>query len=401
MKMNRKVVRSVICVLLALIFIVSLMTALIPINASAASQSEINQLTQQRKELQAKQKEQQKTINNLRSKKASVVDQKAALDQENDLAQQEIEVVKQQITAYDQQIEDKGVELEEAKQEEEAQTVRFRGCVRHLEEYGQMSYIAILLEATSLSDLLARMDMVGAGIPSIQMIPDEMEIVYVKTPRKDGPHGAAGVACADCHMPYQRMDGKKMSSHWMTSPLKDKEMRACRQCHADKTPEYLRERVIYTQKKTFDQLLKAQDMSVKAHEAVRLANNYSGERAPDYGALMTEAREMVRKGQLFWDYVSAENSVGFHNPAKALDTLMTSMECSQKAVDLASQATNYGIAPALAGDIKKIVPPILEMSRKLQQDPEYLKTNPWLQLLPVLPKTDAAWDGQERLNSGK
>ena len=215
---------------------------------------------------------------------------------------------------------------------------------------------------------------------------------------QDGPHGAAGVACADCHMPYQRMDGKKMSSHWMTSPLKDKEMRACRQCHADKTPEYLRERVIYTQKKTFDQLLKAQDMSVKAHEAVRLANNYSGERAPDYGALMTEAREMVRKGQLFWDYVSAENSVGFHNPAKALDTLMTSMECSQKAVDLASQATNYGIAPALAGDIKKIVPPILEMSRKLQQD---LKTNPWLQLLPVLPKTDAAWDGQERLNSGK
>ena len=54
-----KVVRSVICVLLALIFVISLMTALIPTNASAASQSEINQLTQQRKELQAKQKEQQ------------------------------------------------------------------------------------------------------------------------------------------------------------------------------------------------------------------------------------------------------------------------------------------------------------------------------------------------------
>ena len=174
MKMNRKVVRSVICVLLALIFIVSLMTALIPINASAASQSEINQLTQQRKELQAKQKEQQKTINNLRSKKASVVDQKAALDQENDLAQQEIEVVKQQITAYDQQIEDKGVELEEAKQEEEAQTVRFRGCVRHLEEYGQMSYIAILLEATSLSDLLARMDMVGEVIAYNKQVQADM-----------------------------------------------------------------------------------------------------------------------------------------------------------------------------------------------------------------------------------
>ena len=93
MKTNRKVVRSVICVLLALIFVVSLMTALIPVNASAASQSEINQLTQQRKELQAKQKEQQKTISNLRAKKAGIVEQKAALDQENDLAQQEIDLI--------------------------------------------------------------------------------------------------------------------------------------------------------------------------------------------------------------------------------------------------------------------------------------------------------------------
>ena len=177
MKMNRKVVRSVICVLLALIFVISLMTALIPTNASAASQSEINQLTQQRKELQAKQKEQQKTINSLRSKKASVVDQKAALDKENDLAQQEIELVKEQITAYDQQIEDKGVELEAAKQEEEAQTVRFRSCVRHLEEYGQMSYIAILLEATSLSDLLARMDMVGEVIAYNKQVQADMTAV--------------------------------------------------------------------------------------------------------------------------------------------------------------------------------------------------------------------------------
>ena len=174
MKTNRKVVRSVICVLLALIFVVSLMTALITVNASAASQSEINQLTQQRKELQAKQKEQQKTISNLRAKKAGIVEQKAALDQEMNLAQQEIEVVKEQITAYDQQIEDKGVELEAAKQEEEAQTVRFRGCVRHLEEYGQMSYIAILLEATSLSDLLARMDMVGEVIAYNKQVQADM-----------------------------------------------------------------------------------------------------------------------------------------------------------------------------------------------------------------------------------
>lgn len=235
----------------------------------------------------------------------------------------------------------------------------------------------------------------ASKVPMIKMQHPEYETF------QDGPHGAAGVSCADCHMQYQRIDGKKISSHWMTSPMKDEEMRACRQCHADKTPEYLRERVLYTQRKTFDQLLKVEALSVKAHEAVRLANAYDGRRADDYDALMSEARDMVRKGQLFWDYVSAENSMGFHNPAKALDTLMTSMESSQKAVDLAEQATGYGISPALAGNIEEIVPPILDMSRKLQQDPEFLQKNPWTKLLPALPKADQVWDGQERLTSAK
>lgn len=214
----------------------------------------------------------------------------------------------------------------------------------------------------------------------------------------NGTHGAAGVSCADCHMPYEKAEGKKMSSHWWTSPLKDPKMSACRQCHADKTPEFLRERVKFIQEKTFRQLLKAQEASVRGHEAVRLANAYTGEKAANYEALMNESREMVRKGQFFWDYISAENSMGFHNPAKALDTLMTSLECSNKAVDLAIQATKGGIVPAISGDIQKIVPPILEHSRKLQQDPAHLASHPWLKLLPALPQHDMVWDGVKRLS---
>ena len=214
----------------------------------------------------------------------------------------------------------------------------------------------------------------------------------------DSPHGAAGVSCADCHMAYQRVDGQKISSHWWTAPLKDPNMSACRKCHADKSPEYLKERVLYSQQKTFTQLLKSQELSVKAHEAVRLADGYAGEKNANYPALMTEARDMVRKGQLFWDYVSAENSAGFHNPAKALDTLMSSSEYSQKAIDLASQATNFGISAELAKDIKQTVPPIKEMSRKRQQDPEFLQQHPWTKLLPVLPKADQVWDGQKKIS---
>ncbi len=215
----------------------------------------------------------------------------------------------------------------------------------------------------------------------------------------DGIHGAAGVSCADCHMPYVKGENKqKMSSHWWTSPLKDSEMRACRQCHSDKSPEYLKERVLYTQDRTYEQLLVAQEYSVKAHEAVRLAElSYS--KAENFDELIIEARDNVRKGQLFWDYVSAENSIGFHNPTKALDTLTTSIVTSQKAIDLAMQAANFTTAETLAEDITTLVPPILEMSRKLQQDPEYLKTHKWLELLKPLPKADLVWEGTEQISN--
>jgi nitrite reductase (cytochrome c-552) len=111
---------------------------------------------------------------------------------------------------------------------------------------------------------------------------------------------------------------------------------------------------------------------------------------------MAEAREMVRKGQWFWDLVSAENSVGFHNPAKALDTLAKSQQFSRKAVELASSATNYELAKDLEGDVRALVPPILEWSRKVQMDQANLDGHVWTRYLKPLPKGDLVWDGQER-----
>lgn len=216
----------------------------------------------------------------------------------------------------------------------------------------------------------------------------------------NGTHGAAGVTCADCHMPYTRMDGKKkVSNHQWTSPLKSPQGidNACRQCHSDKSADYLRARVEYTQQKTYENLLAAQEMSVKAHEAVRLANEYTGQKHADYANLMIQAKEMVRKGQFFWDYLSAENSVGFHNPAKALDTAMKSLEFSNQAVLYAMQATNYGIAPMLEGDVKQLVPPILEWSRAMQMDQSNLDKHVWTKYLPLQPKAERMWDLQTKI----
>jgi len=199
-------------------------------------------------------------------------------------------------------------------------------------------------------------------------------------------------------MNYLRLDGKKkISNHQWTSPLKDPDLKACRQCHTDKTPDYLKQRVLYTQNMVWEQLLKAQDISVKAHEAIRLAAEYTGAKPADYDQLLVQARELCRKGQFFWDYVSAENSVGFHNPAKALRTLAQSQQYSQQAVELAMKAADFTTAEILAKDIKTLVPPILEHSRKLQMDPRHLESHPWLRYLKPLPQAAQVWDENRRL----
>ena len=45
-------------------------------------------------------------------------------------------------------------------------------------------------------------------------------------------HQSAGVACADCHMPYTRIGNKKISSHTWQSPLNNIE-ESCTTCHRD------------------------------------------------------------------------------------------------------------------------------------------------------------------------
>jgi nitrite reductase (cytochrome c-552) len=57
-----------------------------------------------------------------------------------------------------------------------------------------------------------------------------------------GVHARSGVACADCHMPYQRTGAMKVSDHHVRSPLLNVN-RACQTCHRWSEDE-LRERCV-------------------------------------------------------------------------------------------------------------------------------------------------------------
>ncbi len=138
-------------------------------------------------------------------------------------------------------------------------------------------------------------------------------------------HQAAGLACADCHMPYTRVGNEKITSHWWTSPLKTMQQ-SCGTCHREDT-DWLKKRVLYTQDKTAEMLANASEANIEAIQAIEAAA-----KTPKADAkLLEEARKLHRKSQWRWDFVAAENSMGFHNPQLALKTL-------GEAADLARQA---------------------------------------------------------------
>lgn len=146
-----------------------------------------------------------------------------------------------------------------------------------------------------------------------------------------GTHQANGVACADCHMPFVREGNTKYTSHWVTSPLKHMEQ-SCGVCHGADL-EKLAQRVRYTQDKVEELLNRAGNELASAVRAIAAAAS-----ADPSAPAVARARRLHREAQWYWDWVSAENSHGFHNPQKALFTLA-------KAIDLAHQASQTLGAP--------------------------------------------------------
>ncbi len=147
----------------------------------------------------------------------------------------------------------------------------------------------------------------------------------------------AGISCADCHMPYMQERGRKYSSHWVTSPMKHIDA-SCRRCHPEEA-KWILSRVKATQKNVWELQHTAGTTVAKAHEAVARAASLNGTNRAE----LDRAKEYLRKAQWYWDFVAAENSMGFHNPALCLNILGQSIDLAHKAREAAGKAA--GIAP--------------------------------------------------------
>ena len=130
------------------------------VDASAASQKEINALKEKLKESAAEKKKLQQQLDGINKDKATIKTQIQALDAKIANTEQQIDLQNQLIDQLDGMIQVKEVELAEAQQEEESQYEKFKTRVRVMYEQGDTSYLEVLLSSDSISDFLSRYEIV-------------------------------------------------------------------------------------------------------------------------------------------------------------------------------------------------------------------------------------------------
>ncbi len=168
-----------------------------------------------------------------------------------------------------------------------------------------------------------------SGAPMLKMQHPEFEMW------SSGIHARSGVSCADCHMPFVRDGAVKVSDHWLRSPLTDLN-RSCQTCHKQSETE-LKARVESIQDTTAQLLTQTETAVVAAIDAIKAAKA-SGATDEE----LVEARDLHRRASMRWDFVSSENSTGFHSPQESARLLAYAIDYARQAQMAAQKVTRAG-----------------------------------------------------------
>lgn len=105
----------------------------------------------------------------------TIVDEKAALDQQMNLLQQQVDNTNAQIQEYNKLIAARQADLDQALAQEDLQTEKYKERIRSMEENGSITYLSIIFNAGSFSDLLDSIDMVREIAESDQQVLKNLE----------------------------------------------------------------------------------------------------------------------------------------------------------------------------------------------------------------------------------
>ena len=160
--------------LAALMVLPMIISALIPPAEAAVTQKDIDKRKEDQKHYQQQKQALQNQIRQLRNSKDKVIELKAALDEQIELIEKEIENNKLLIDDLNIRLNQQQEELEQAREREREVLEFFRLRLRAMEEAGSVSFLAVLFEAASYSELLGRIDLINEVIAADERLMDSL-----------------------------------------------------------------------------------------------------------------------------------------------------------------------------------------------------------------------------------
>ena len=146
-------------------------------------------------------------------------------------------------------------------------------------------------------------------------------------------HERKGVECKDCHMPKVKTKaGKTYTWHGQRSARYMKKD-TCVRCHSDWTEEQAEYQIDGIQNYVRGKMTKAEFW------LAQLIDKYDEARGAGIPEdVLRQAREAHDTAHIYWEWWTAENSDGFHNPAQARESLARAITVSQEAIKLLDKA---------------------------------------------------------------
>lgn len=174
--MKKKTVRLISCVIAGILIVAmlfSMFASSLTFAAAAEDDTDADSLRDQLSSLEEQKAAVQETIAELTKQADDVQATRDALQKEIDLTKQEIATVEQYIARLQDQIDVKTTELEAAEEALTQKEEEFAQTVRTTYEQGEISYLEVLLNSSSFSDLLSRMEIVTSLMDYNQQVVEE------------------------------------------------------------------------------------------------------------------------------------------------------------------------------------------------------------------------------------
>ncbi len=147
-------------------------------------------------------------------------------------------------------------------------------------------------------------------------------------------HAKAGAGCDSCHTPkvIDKKTGKTYTSHFAVTPrvqLKE----TCLKCHKSWTEEQARYAIDSIKAHIRGKMRKAEYWLSALIDRI-----VGAKKAGLEDKIVKQAQDQHLRAHILWEFWTAENSDGFHNPDMARESLTRSVDESQKGIKLIDEA---------------------------------------------------------------